>query len=222
MRLRSSAWHSRKADDRERQDDVVEHHRLAAQVPQIVLRVLRDRQEEAGRAADEAQVVEADAGELGERDGQDREIDAGDAEAERQESDDRAARHRDRDRGQQADPRTDAVMHVERGGRIGAEPDIDRVAERQLPGKAHHDVPGLPRIGEIENEDQDGQQVVVGEERRGDQREQQRGNADPAARAARLRCSRAIMRRAFPGCPAGGTAAPAPGSRTRTCSSPTA
>ena len=96
------------------------------------MRVLRDRQEEAGRAADVARVVEADAREFGERDGQDREIDAGDAEAERQESDDRAARHRDRHRGEQPDPRADAEMHVERRRRIGAEPDIDRVAEREL------------------------------------------------------------------------------------------
>ena len=48
---------------------------------------------------------------------------------------------------------------------VGAEPDIERVAERELAGEAHHDVPGLPEIGEVEDEDQDGQQVVVDEER---------------------------------------------------------
>ena len=41
-------------------------------------------------------------------------------------------RHRDRDRDEQADPRADAVVHIERGGRVGAEPDIERVAEREL------------------------------------------------------------------------------------------
>ena len=42
-------------------------------------------------ACDKIEMIEADAGELGERDGQDREIDAGDAEAEREKADDRAA-----------------------------------------------------------------------------------------------------------------------------------
>ena len=138
-------------------------------------------------------MVEADAGELGERDGQDGEIDAGDAEAERQEADDRAAGHRDRDRGQQAEPGADAEMHVERRGRVGAEPDIERVAERQLAGKAHHDVPGLADIGEIEDEDQDGEQIVVGEQRRDDQRHEQQPPAARGRGAATPSSSRPIM-----------------------------
>ncbi len=51
--------------------------------------ILRDRQEQAGRAADPAEMIEADAGEFGEGDGQDGEIDAGDAEAEREKADER-------------------------------------------------------------------------------------------------------------------------------------
>ena len=97
-----------------------------------LLRVLGDRQEEAGRAADPGEVIEPDAGEFGERDGEDGEIDAGDAEAEREEADHGADRHGHRDRRDQSDPRTDAEMNVERGGRVGAETDIERVAEREL------------------------------------------------------------------------------------------
>ena len=67
--------------------DVVEHGRAAAQVEQIVARVVGDGQEEAGRAADPAPVVEADARELGEGDGEDGEVDAGDAEAEGEKAD---------------------------------------------------------------------------------------------------------------------------------------
>jgi hypothetical protein len=55
------------------------------------------------------------------------------------------------------------------------------MAERELAREAHHDVPGLPHIGEIQNEDQDGQQIVVGDRRRGDQRSSSTRNADPAA-----------------------------------------
>ena len=87
----SSAWQSTKASDRQREHDVVEHHRAGrAGCHRSLLRVLRDRQEQAGRAADPAEMIEADARELGEGDGQDGEIDAGDAEAEREEADDGA------------------------------------------------------------------------------------------------------------------------------------
>ena len=99
---------------------------------------------------------------------------------------------------EQAEPRPDAEMHVERRRRIGAEPDIERVAERQLPGKAHHDVPGLPGIGEIENEDEHGEQIVAGEQRRGDQQRQQQRRAARARGAARRR---AAARSCQPSCP---------------------
>ena len=147
-------------------------------------------------------MVEADAGELGEGDGEDREIDAGDAEAERQEADDRAAGHRDRDRGRKADPGTDAEMHVERRGCIGAEPDIDGVTERKLAGESHHHVPGLAGIGEIEDGDEDGEQIVVGEKRRDEQRhEQQPQQHEAAARNALEQPSDHVRR--FPRMPCG-------------------
>ena len=50
---------------------------------------------------------------------------------------------RDQDRDRHAEPGADAEMHIERRRRVGAEPDIERMPERQLPGKAHEDVPGL-------------------------------------------------------------------------------
>ena len=94
-------------------------------------------------------MVEADAREFGNRDGEDGEINPGDAEAKGEEADACAGKRGDRGRDRQAEPGADAEIDIERGRCIGAEPDIERVAERQLPGKAHHDVPGLPGIGEI-------------------------------------------------------------------------
>src|SRR5262249_2003280 len=124
-------------------------------------------------ASDPTPVIEADAGELGESDGEDGEIDAGDAEAEGKEADDRAAHRRDRDRRKNPDPGPDAEMDIERGGGIAAEPDIEGVAERQLAGKSHHHVPGLAGIGEVEDDDEHGEQVGVGEPRRRQQRREQ-------------------------------------------------
>src|SRR5690606_13665630 len=70
----------------------------------------------------------------------------------------------------------DAEMDIERGGGIGAESDIERMAERELPGKAHHDVPRLPDIGEGENEEEHAQQMAADEigrdQERGQDREQ--------------------------------------------------
>ena len=44
-----------------------------------------------------------------------------------------------------AEPGRDAEMNEERRRGVGAEPDIEGVPERELPGEAHHDVPGLRR-----------------------------------------------------------------------------
>ena len=84
--------------ERERQQHVVEHDRPAAQIPKIVGGVVGDRQEEAGGTADPVEMIETDAGEFGEGDGEDREIDAGDAEAERQEPDEGADQRGDQRR----------------------------------------------------------------------------------------------------------------------------
>src|SRR5258708_37681703 len=102
---------------------------------------------------------EADPRELGERNGEDGEVHAGDAEAECQKSDAGAARRANRYRGEKSEPWTDAVAGEQHRRDITAEPGIDGMAERELPGTAHHDVPGLPGIGRIENDDDDGQQI---------------------------------------------------------------
>ena len=74
-------------------------------------------------------------------------------------------------------------MHIERRRRIGAEANIERMAERQLPGKAHHDVPRLADIGEIQNETENGEQIVAGDQRRAEQTDEQ--HAEKNQRAAR-------------------------------------
>src|SRR5271156_5392831 len=114
-------------------------------------------------------MIEADAREFGEGDGENGEIDAGNAEPESQKADDRPADHGNRYRRQNTEPWADIVTHEQSCRDVAAKPDIDRVPERELAGKAHHDVPGLTGIGEVENDDQDGEQIVVDEKRRGQQ-----------------------------------------------------
>ena len=96
------------------------------------------------------------------------------------------------------EPRPDAEMHVERRRRIGAKADIERMTERQLAGKAHHDVPGLAGIGEIQNQDQHGEQIVAGEERRGEKHKQAARQAATSVRRGTPSVRRAIMP---PSCP---------------------
>src|SRR5262249_6181952 len=38
-----------------------------------------------------------------------------------------------------------------------------------LAGKAHHDVPGLTEIGKVESQDEDGEQIVAGRQRCGEE-----------------------------------------------------
>src|SRR5215831_5131296 len=159
----------RECCDRQREHHVVEHARIAAQGPQVVARVIGDRQKEAARSADPLEMIEADARELCEGDGENCEVDPADPEAEGKKTDDGAARDRDRDRGGQAEPRPDTEMNVERRGCIGAEPDVNGVAERELAGEAHHHVPRLAGIGGIEDDDEDGEQIVVGDPGRREQ-----------------------------------------------------
>ncbi len=97
-------------------------------------------------------MVEADAGHLGEGDGEEGEVDALDAKPEAEPTHRRAEGHADEDGDRQPGPRPDAEAHEEGGGDIGAEPDIERVAKRQQAGEAHHHVPRLPDIGEPEDE----------------------------------------------------------------------
>ena len=81
--------------------------------------------------------------------------------------------HRDRDRGEYAEPWPDAELEPQKRADIGAEPDVKRVPERKLARKAHHQIPGLPHIGEVEDQDQHRQQIAVGKERRREQHDEQ-------------------------------------------------
>ena len=126
-------------------------------------------------------MIEADAGEFGDRYGQDGEVDAADLEAEGEIADESAGESGDRHRHQKPNPRADAEMHIERRRRVGAEADIERVAERQLPGETHHDVPRLAYIGEVQNENEHGEQIVAGHQRRGEQPDEQRAEKDQRA-----------------------------------------
>src|SRR5712691_106091 len=165
----------------QRQHHVIEHGRVAAQVPQVVAGVIRHREKEAGGTADPIEMIEADPGKFGERDGEDREIDAGDPEPERQEGDECAACGGESNCARKPDPGGDPEMHVKRRARIAAETDEYRMAERELAGKAEHDVPGLAGIGEIEDEDEDGEQVVVGDEGRSEQQREHDGEQGKTA-----------------------------------------
>src|SRR6185503_14508994 len=163
------------------ESQVVEHGGAAAQAEDVVARVIGDGQKKSCGAPHPAPMIEADAGEFCESDGENREIDAGDAEAKGEIADHRAGRRRGRHRHPQPDPRTDAEMYVERGGGISAEADVERVSQRELAGKAHHDVPGLADVGEIENEDQNGDEVVVDEQRQHDEHGEQAREQDQRA-----------------------------------------
>src|SRR5262249_57459964 len=94
----------RNAADGEKERQIVEQELPAAQIPPFAEPALLVWQKEPAGAAGETEVVERDAGELGGRDGEEREVDALDAEAEAEPADDRARRHRGCDRRNDADP----------------------------------------------------------------------------------------------------------------------
>src|SRR6185295_17141838 len=111
---------------------VVVHRRRAAEIGEVDLVGLRDLEKKAAGTAGPLQVVEADAEEFAEGDGQQREVDAGNAEAEGEETDRRADRDAQRDRKPQARPGSEAVVEKERGGNVGADADVERVPQGQL------------------------------------------------------------------------------------------
>src|SRR5579871_1350029 len=113
-------------------------------------------------------MIEADPRELGKSDSEDSKVDAGNAEPEGEEADDRAGERGDRRRDQKADPRRDPVASEQRRGDVSTETGIEGVAERKLAGEAHHDVPGLAGESEIEDNDQDRDEIIADEPGRGD------------------------------------------------------
>ena len=82
------------------------------------------------------------------------------------------AAHRDRE--PDARPGTDAVMNEQPRRRVGAEADVERVPERELTGEAHHDVPGLADVREVEHQRRDREHVVARDERQREQHDPSR------------------------------------------------
>src|SRR5262245_966050 len=115
-------------------------------------------------------MVKADAGKLGKRDGEDGEIDAGDAKAKGQEANDRAGCGRARHGRPKPKPWAHTEVHVEGRRGVRAKPDVERVTQRKLARKAHHDVPGLADVGKVEDEDQHGDEIVAHRQGGGDER----------------------------------------------------
>src|SRR4029077_10447954 len=74
---------------RRAKQNVVEHHRMTAQIPHVVVGVLRDRQKKTGRCSGPSQVFETDTGKFGKNNCQDGEIDASDTKTEGEEDDER-------------------------------------------------------------------------------------------------------------------------------------
>src|SRR5262245_65464580 len=87
-----------------RQQHVIEHHRMAAELPEIVTGVLRDRQKQAGRGIGPSEMIESDPREFSERNGENGEVDAGNLETEGQEADKDTRARRSGKRNKQDDP----------------------------------------------------------------------------------------------------------------------
>src|SRR5579871_3306147 len=65
---------------------------------------------------------------------------------------------------------------------MGAATDVKRMAERKLPCVAHHQIPGLPHIGEVEDEREHRDDVTVGRERQREENGERERDDDAAAR----------------------------------------
>ena len=76
-----------------------------------------------------------------------------------------AGQRRHRHAGDHAEPGQEAEMHEERRAGIGAEPDIERMPERELPGEAGHDVPRLAEIGGEQHHHQHRDDIGVDQQR---------------------------------------------------------
>src|SRR4029079_9097853 len=171
-----------KGQNRRYQQYIIEHHRMATERPKVVVGVLRDRQEQSGRSVGPPKRVKSDPREFGKRNGENGEIDAGNPKPERKETDKRAGDCRDGDRHEQADPRAEAKMDVQRGRGIGAQSHIKCMAKRQLAGEAHHDVPGLARIRKVQDQNQHGEHVIAGKQWRGEKTDEERAEQEQGAR----------------------------------------
>src|SRR5215813_5704118 len=106
-------------------------------------------------------MVEGDTRELGKGDGEQCKINARDAEAKAEPADHCTEDRGDRDRSEHTEPGADPEVEPEQRTDVAAEPDIERVPERELPGEAHHQVPSLADESEIEDQDQHRDEIAV-------------------------------------------------------------
>src|SRR5262245_4369574 len=165
-----------------RQQHVIEHHRVAAELPEIVTGVLRDREKQAGRRIGPSEMIEPDPCEFSERDGENGEVDAGNLKTEGQEADKGTRERREWNSHKQPDPGADSKMHKKRRRGIGAQPHIERMTERQLAGEAHHYVPGLAGIRKVQDQNQYGEHVVAREQWRDEKTGKEHTQQPQAAR----------------------------------------
>jgi hypothetical protein len=100
-------------------------------------------------------MIEGNPGEFGESNRQQGKVDAPDGEAEAKDADDGAGQRGEQHAEPQPRPWPDAEMDEQRRTGIGSKPDIKGVTEGELPGEAHHHVPGLADIGEPQHQGDD-------------------------------------------------------------------
>src|SRR6266478_5591493 len=166
---------------RERQRQIVEQKLPAAQVPPLAHALFFKRQEQPGGAARQLQVIKTDPRELGECDGEQREIDARDAESKAEPANHGAKRRHHCDRRKHAEPWTDPELEPHERRHIAADADIKRMAKRKLARIAHHQIPRLPHIGEVEDEREHGQHVAVRRQRQSEESGERQRDHDPPA-----------------------------------------
>src|SRR5438132_1559698 len=155
--------------EHERQRDVV----VGAAVLELELsRVARERDVEPERAAERVDVRDRDAADLRERDGEQHEVEAAQAETEAEIADDRAEQRRERAPDEHADPRRQLKLDRQHRRRVAADADESRMAGRELPRVAPDDVPGLAEESVEEDQDEQGQRVRAQDRRQRDQRHQ--------------------------------------------------
>src|SRR5690349_19366845 len=102
-------------------------------------------------------MVEPDPRNSGNRNRKNRKITPANAEPKREKSNRGTEGCGHRNNSDKSEPRRDAEASEQHRGDIAAETGIDRMTKRKLPGKAHHDIPGLTGKSKVEHNDQNGQ-----------------------------------------------------------------
>src|SRR5207249_11284702 len=156
-----------RGEEHERQRDVV----VDASVLKLELaRIARERDVEAERAPERVDVRDGDAADLGEREGEQHEVEAAQPEAKAEIADDRAEERRERAADEHADPRRQPQLDRQHRRRVPADPDERRVAGRELARVAAHDVPRLAEKSVEEDQDEQREGVRAQHRRKRHQR----------------------------------------------------